>query len=438
MIDTAPIPALIQRHAGDAAFYWAQRSDSLQSPLVDLARLAHIDRLLQAHLDGLKVAGETGLAQAWRELERWNGAGEVFVCAVLALDAQDSARLQPLWQRVEQDPARRLDGFVHALAWTAGDPMGPRRGWIAHWLTAAESPLLRAAALQACALRGQPAPSALAACGDADATVRRAACMALAVVPGDAAAPDLAAALAPLLDDADAAVRSEAAMAVLVLGLETLRPYALGRLWTGLQAIAAQLARLTGGYRPPLERELRRLLRVLAVHLPCGDPVVAQCLALLAPSDAVEFALWHGDSAAVAMLLPLAGDVSLQAGVSWLVAALTGVDLQAVGLAVLTPPGTDVAPRYAGLPLADPQQLSAWWSLHGAAWPPGQRYLRGAVVDAASADGRERLLALLAGAPQQLRGIARMHWPAGAPPLALLERALLQYQWLAGQGEPWA
>lgn len=434
MIDTAPIPALIHRHAGDAAFYWAQRRDSLQSPLVDLARLAHIDRLLQAHLDGLKVAGETGLAQAWRELDRWNGAEEVFVCAVLALDAQDSGRLQMLWQRVEQDPARRLDGFVHALAWTASDPMGPRVGWIAHWLTAAESPLLRAAALQACALRGQPVPLVRAACTDADAAVRRAACKALAAAPADAAVPDLAAALAPLLEDADASVRSEAAIAMLTLDLQALRPHALNRLWIELQATVAQLAPLTGGYRLPLERELRRQLRELAVHLPCGDPVFAQCLALLAPLEAVEFALWHGDSATVAMLLPTAGEVSMQAGVSWLVSALAGIDLEVLGLAVPTPPGADVAPRYAGLPLADPQQLSDWWNRHGAAWPIGRRYLRGAVIDAATLQGRERLLAVLADAPQQLRSIAWAHWPARSPPLAQLERALHQYRWLAEQG----
>ena len=50
------IPPLITRHAGDAGFYWQQRDGSVHSPLVGLSHLLEFDRLLDAHLDGLRVA----------------------------------------------------------------------------------------------------------------------------------------------------------------------------------------------------------------------------------------------------------------------------------------------------------------------------------------------------------------------------------------------
>lgn len=48
------IEPLVHRHAGDAAFYWQQHDGSAHSPLVGLPQLLEFDRLLDAHLDGLR------------------------------------------------------------------------------------------------------------------------------------------------------------------------------------------------------------------------------------------------------------------------------------------------------------------------------------------------------------------------------------------------
>ena len=85
MVSAPPIiPPLVTRHAGDAAFYWQQHDGSAHSPLVGLPQLLEFDRLLDAHLDGLRVAGEPGWEIALAQLQRWQRAPEVFVCAVLA------------------------------------------------------------------------------------------------------------------------------------------------------------------------------------------------------------------------------------------------------------------------------------------------------------------------------------------------------------------
>ncbi|WP_339617939.1 hypothetical protein [uncultured Gilvimarinus sp.] len=53
-----PIPEIIKRHAGDAAFYWGQWDKARYSFIVDAERLAHTEHLLCAHLDGLTEAAD--------------------------------------------------------------------------------------------------------------------------------------------------------------------------------------------------------------------------------------------------------------------------------------------------------------------------------------------------------------------------------------------
>ena len=71
------IEPLIARHAEDAAFYWMQRSTNAHSPLLRFDRLMHFDRLLNAHLDGLRVAREAGWEHALKNLQRWKSSGEL-------------------------------------------------------------------------------------------------------------------------------------------------------------------------------------------------------------------------------------------------------------------------------------------------------------------------------------------------------------------------
>lgn len=104
-IERISIPSLVARHAGDAAFYWTQWDISAYSPLVGLPQLAQIDRLLMAHLDGLRVAGAAGWERTLGELVRWQGAGETFVCALLAIESDAAGfRLKKIWDVIRRDP----------------------------------------------------------------------------------------------------------------------------------------------------------------------------------------------------------------------------------------------------------------------------------------------------------------------------------------------
>ena len=80
--ETTPliIKPLILQHAEDAAFYWTQRSTKAHSPLLRFDRLTHFDRLLTAHLDGLRVAGDVGWECALKNLQRWKACGRGVRC----------------------------------------------------------------------------------------------------------------------------------------------------------------------------------------------------------------------------------------------------------------------------------------------------------------------------------------------------------------------
>lgn len=56
------IRAVVERHVGDAAFYWNQLDRSSRSPSLDINGLLHFERRMTAHLDGIVVAEESG----WR------------------------------------------------------------------------------------------------------------------------------------------------------------------------------------------------------------------------------------------------------------------------------------------------------------------------------------------------------------------------------------
>lgn len=430
-----PIRALVNRHAGDAAFFWCQRQDSLDSPLVDLDRLAHLDRVLQAHLDGLAVAQETGTSEVWAALERWCGAGEIFVCAVLALEQQDSPRLQALWQRVAQLPARGLAAFAAALAWAQGNPMGPRTGWIAHWSQVAEPVLLRAAALRAARLCSMDvAAAAIAASRGEDAELRAAACFALGqrcANPGE-----VATALTQCLHDEVLAVRIEAAMALLD---SAAAPDAIAAALTVLGNAIGQrlqaLAGLSGGDRAELYPALQRELRCFALHLPCGRPEAQALSSVLDPADRIEFAAWHGDPGLLAPLIELAADPRWSAPVLWAVCTLTGVDSDAAGLAALPDRDAAIPSRYVGLAAADPVALAQWWSLHSPRFAAGTRYLSGMPLARDTGTEQRHLLQVLANGAQDRRSIAACHlqraWGQAVP--SLLGRAVAQYHWLRQQ-----
>lgn len=85
-----PIEAeVFEQHAEEAGFLWSIRDAATRDPLYDLDDLCELDERLEAHIDGLRLAGDAGWEASKAELARAEESGEVFAAALLAIERSD-------------------------------------------------------------------------------------------------------------------------------------------------------------------------------------------------------------------------------------------------------------------------------------------------------------------------------------------------------------
>jgi uncharacterized protein (TIGR02270 family) len=83
------IPTIIEQHAEEAAFLWLQRDAAVHDPHYSLKDLAKLDDRVEAHIDGLRIAGDAGWKICKQALE-FEEPGEVFAASVLAFEGGDA------------------------------------------------------------------------------------------------------------------------------------------------------------------------------------------------------------------------------------------------------------------------------------------------------------------------------------------------------------
>jgi uncharacterized protein (TIGR02270 family) len=141
------VPDIVEQHAEEAAFLWSLRDAATDQPHITLRDLADLEERVEAHLDGLRIAGDAGQGVARAVLERFPGGGEMFVTQVLALETQDERRIDEAVELAEALPQARR-GFFGALGWTSP---GRLRGHAGRWL-GAQSAFRRLGGVIACSM----------------------------------------------------------------------------------------------------------------------------------------------------------------------------------------------------------------------------------------------------------------------------------------------
>jgi uncharacterized protein (TIGR02270 family) len=109
------VSSILGQHSDQASFLWGLRTTAAFAPHYDLADLAKLDDRIEAHIDGLRVAGEKGWQLCLKELA-WEEPGEVFTAAVMALESGDRPKIDSVLKAATKKPELAV-GFISALGW---------------------------------------------------------------------------------------------------------------------------------------------------------------------------------------------------------------------------------------------------------------------------------------------------------------------------------
>lgn len=404
---TGAPPWVVEQHAEDAAFLWTVRDTLVRAPHATLADVQRHDERVEAHLDGLRLAGDEGWAICADALDGGD-AGATFVAAVLAFESGAEARLRPVLAAARAEPTLAR-GAASALGWLAAQPATR----YAAWLLGAADPALRRLALAAFAAhRHDPGPALEQALADDDVPLRARALRAVGEVGRRGA---LAPVRAQLHADAPAVQQAAAWTAALLDGDgDALAVLARAVLAPG--ALPAPAAERT------LQLVMRRAPRPTARALLDGlarEPATRRLAAVAAGL--------LGDPALVPWLLELMEEPASARAAADAFVAITGAELAVERLRAEAPSDVqqgptddpedeDVAPDPdEHLDWPDVPRVRAWWAAHARGFTAGERHLLGHPIDDAW------LAQVLRGRRQQHRAGAALELAIRHPGTALFE-----------------
>ena len=360
-------PAVVDRHCSEAAFLYTLRRHYLLRGDVDLADLVAFDERCEAHLDGLRTAQQRGWQAAQRALGE-AGVGEVFVCALLAIEGGEWGRIVPVLSIVEAQESL-WPGLLGAFGWASPTDL---RGTVKS-LLASESPFYRRVGLAACAIqRVDPAQPLVDACSDSDDAVRARGLRAA----GELGKLELLRLCLPALEDSNAECRFWAAWSAVLLGD---RADALAAL-VGVALLAPGA--------PATHRRMALRLSLETCKVDRGQELLR---ALREDASArrlvIEGVGWAGNPRYVPWLIEQMADPDLARAAAEAFGTLTGAVLSS-GPAVRTDPepdAGDAAEQEAvfsdadeGLAWPSLARVESWWAAHGSRLKEGQRHFLGA------------------------------------------------------------
>jgi uncharacterized protein (TIGR02270 family) len=367
---TLSVPVVLEQHAEDSAILHATRTNLTRAPHVKLRHLRRFDDRLEAHLDGLLVAGESAWPLLNAALVR-PSVGAVFALAISVICERETAasaadQLQRLFSLSEAVPLAR-SGLLAALAWLEPQQL---RGMVSELLQSPR-PIQRFLGLAACSMhRVDPALTSARRFEDENPLVRARAWR----TAGEIGKRELVSTAAAAIGDADPACQFWAAWSAVLLGdkhnaLEVVAsvaavpgPFQARAFQLATQAKGPQSAHgwLAGMARDPAS--LRWLIRGAGL---VGDPT---------------YIPWLIGHMADPKTTRLAGEAF---------SLVTGLDLAWLDLEVKPPENFESGPNDDpndpnvdmdeddGLPWPDPIKIQAWWHGNGARFQPGTRYFMG-------------------------------------------------------------
>jgi uncharacterized protein (TIGR02270 family) len=365
------LSAVVTEHADEASFLWLQRCGAIDAPNYSPRQLGDLDERLEAHIDGLRVAGEEGwkLAEAALDSE---SAEDFFPASVLAIEAVDD-RFTAILERAEELPTVAA-GVISALGWVEPKFLNGR----VRSLLDDSSPFRQMLGIAACAVhRRDPGPVLDRFIASKAPNVRARALR----TAGELGRTDLLPLVMAALEDSKRDARFWATWSAVLLGDRR-------------KALDA----LVGCALKPGVRQLQSLkLALQALDMERGHELLLQC-ADLAEADrlriigsgfvgSVRYVPWLIEQMAKPPLARVAGEAFVN---------ITGADFNLDQLEAMPPDGFEdgptedpadenvEVPEDIALPWPDLPRIKGWWEQNGGRFTASTRYFLGAPLATAS------------------------------------------------------
>ena len=201
------ISEIVLQHVEEASFLWLLRDSAVREPHYNLSELVHLDDRIDAHLDGLRIAGNAGWEIAQENLT-FEESGEVFAASILALNEWikgKKGRFDAIIKCLDIDPLLS-SGLASAMGWYQFEDIEP----VVQTFASEECSFLKRCAIAACAIhRKDPGMLLLNGLEHNDSFVRSRALKAV----GELGRHDLLPILKKHLEDDDSDCRWQAAWA---------------------------------------------------------------------------------------------------------------------------------------------------------------------------------------------------------------------------------
>jgi uncharacterized protein (TIGR02270 family) len=364
-----PAPAIVQevvtQHAEEASFLWLLRHAAVSQPHYSLADLSKLDNRVEAHLDGLRIAGESG----WRVVQEtlsFEETCDLFAAGSLAFESGDREWIDFVLESAAKKP-EGISGVVSALGWL------PFEQAQSHIRNFASSPLsiARAIGIAAFAIhRVDPGLILGTAISDSDSSVRARALRAV----GELGRVDLLPRMRSGLTDFDQNARCAAAWSVTLLSpnldsLGVLRTIAESPGLFSTKALQTAIRRMdlagAKAWQAWFSRRKDGSRMAIAAAGAIGDP---------------EYIPWLIEQMKVLSLTRVAGEAFT---------TITGIDLAYDDLEQNAPEGFEAGPTDnpedenvdmdpdEHLPWPDSVLIQKWWAKNQIRFQKGTRYLLG-------------------------------------------------------------
>lgn len=367
-----PIAVVLEQHAEEAAFLWTLRDAAVQAPHYSRKDLAALDLRLEAHLDGLRIAGPHGWS-VLKEALVLEAPGEVFAAAVIAFEGGDPKRTDLVLDAGAASPDLSR-GLVSAIGWL---PEKKADRLVRSLLASASKDRRRVGIAGAAIRRLEVEKEFLDAVQDGDPLLRARALRALGELGYVRHQPLLAAHLGATDPDvAQAAAWSGALLCSDPAAVASLQEFAAGPGRRSRPSVLLAMRRMTpsaaAAWRERLAGASATLRQAVIGAGASGDPAAIP---------------WLLEQMAVPALARVAGES---------LSTITGVDLAREELEGSAPEGFEAGPTDdpddenvmpdpdEDLPWPERSLVRAWWDGRKASFSAGKRYLAGKEISAAS------------------------------------------------------